>query len=118
MTFGDGRSQGVGRGRRFFHEPLGLALSAPEGWRIVNGKEAISVVNATGDAGLVIRLLPPEAAGMRHDALIRALLKADQQRVEGHTEARTLNGWQATHFSGVVRNAQGQSAAVRRAGAT
>ena len=50
---------------------------------------------------------------MSHDALIRALLKADQQRVEGRTEARTLHGLQATHFSGVIRNAQGQSAAVR-----
>jgi predicted Zn-dependent protease len=113
MTFGDSRSQGVVRRRRFFHEPLGLALSAPEGWRIVNDKDAISVINAAGEAGLVIRLLPQEAAGMSHDALIRALLKADQQRVEGRTEARTLHGLQATHFSGVIRNAQGQSAAVR-----
>lgn len=113
MTFGDSRAQGVVRGRQFFHEPLGLALSAPQGWRIANGKDAISVINEAGDAGLVIKLLPEQAADMSHDGIIRQLLKADQNRIEGRTEARRLHGLSATHFAGTVRNAQGQSAAVR-----
>lgn len=113
MTFGDSRAQGVVRGRQFFHEPLGLALSAPQGWRMVNGKDAISVINGAGDAGLVVKLLPEQAAGMSHDGIIRQLLKADQNRIEGRTEARRLHGLSATHFAGTVRNAQGQAAAVR-----
>ncbi len=109
MTFGDSRAQGVVRGRNFYHEPLGLALSAPSGWRIVNGKDAISVINEAGDAGLVIKLLPEQARGMSHETIIRQLLKADQNRVEGRTEKRQLHGFSATHFTGTVRNAQGQS---------
>lgn len=112
MTFGDSRSQGVVRGRNFYHEPLGLALSAPAGWRIANGSNAISVINPAGDAGLVIKLLPEQAQGMAHEALLRQLLKADQNRVEGRTEKRQLHGLSATHFAGTVRNAQGQTANV------
>src|SRR3989344_4208953 len=106
------REQDVVRGREFYHEPLGLALSAPNGWRIANGRDAISVINAAGDAGLVVKLLPEQARGMSHEALIRQLLKADQNRVDGRTEKRQLHGLPATHFAGTLRNAQGQSANV------
>ncbi len=112
MTFGDSREQGVVRGRNFYHEPLGLALSAPQGWRIANGSDAISVINEAGDAGLIVKLLPDQAKGMGHETLIRQLLKADQNRIEGRTEKRQLHGLQATHFAGTLRNAQGQSANV------
>lgn len=110
MTFGDSRAQGLVRGRNFYHEPLGLALTAPAGWRVANGKDAITVINEAGDAGLVIKLLPDQAKAMSHEAIIRQLLKADQNRVDGRTEKRQLHGLSATHFSGTVRNAQGQSA--------
>jgi len=110
MTFGDSRAQGVVRGRNFYHEPLGLALTAPDGWRIANSSDAISIINGAGDAGLVIKTLPEQAKGMSHETIIRQLLKADQNRIEGRTEKRQLHGLQATHFTGTVRNAQGQSA--------
>ena len=29
MTFGESREQGVTRGQNFYHEPLGIALTAP-----------------------------------------------------------------------------------------
>jgi Zn-dependent protease with chaperone function len=32
MTFGESREQGVTRGRNFYHEPMGFALTAPPGW--------------------------------------------------------------------------------------
>jgi predicted Zn-dependent protease len=38
MTFGESREQGVTRGRNFFHEPLGIALTAPEGWKVQNSR--------------------------------------------------------------------------------
>ena len=112
MAFGESRDQGVTRGRNFYHEPLGIALTAPMGWRIQNAPEAISLLNATGDAGLVVRLLPRDA-GQTHEEALRKLLKADQNRVEGRLDKRSLHGQAATHFDGVVRNAQGQGAGVR-----
>ena len=76
-----------------------------------NGTEAITLVNAAGDAGLVVTLLPPNTQGT-HEALLRQLLKANQNRVEGKLDKRSPHGLSATHFDGVVRNAQGASAAV------
>lgn len=111
MVFGDSREEGVVRGQHFVHEGLGMALTAPAGWRVRNGSDAITLVNSAGDAGLVVTVLPPTAQGS-HEELLRQLLKASQNRVEGKLDPRSLHGLSATHFDGVVRNAQGASAAV------
>ncbi len=113
MAFGDSKDQGVVRGRNFFHEDLGIALTAPEGWRVQNTPQAIVLVNGAGDAGLIVRLVPPDA-GTTHDDIIRRVVKP----VQGRTERRTLNGLAATHFVGQVRDAQGQGQNVRLTVAT
>jgi len=108
MTFGESRAQGVVRGRDFFHEELGIALTAPQGWGIQNSPQAITVVNGAGDAGLVVQLVPPRA-GKTHDEIIRNVVKP----TEGRTAPRSIHGLAATEFTGVRRNAQGQSQPVR-----
>jgi len=112
MTFGDSREQGVVRGRNFYHEPLGIALTAPPGWRIVNDSEQLGLVNAERDAALVMQLIPDEVVkktGGDHAAVLRDALGATQ----GSTERLTLGGaLAATHFSGQRRNAQGQVGAL------
>jgi predicted Zn-dependent protease len=107
MAFGDSADQGLVRGRSFYHEGLGIALTAPVGWRVQNSPEAIVLLSGAGDAGLVVKLVPPKA-GSTHEEVIRNAIKP----VDGRTEHRTLNGLAATHFSGTVRNSQGQSSAV------
>jgi predicted Zn-dependent protease len=107
MTFGESREQGVTRGRNFYHEPLGIALTAPSGWQIQNSQAAIALVNGAGDAGLIVRLVPPKAGGT-HEEIIRNAVKP----VDGRTERRSLNGMEATHFTGTVRNEQGQNSPV------
>jgi predicted Zn-dependent protease len=107
MTFGDSREQGVARGRNFYHEELGIALTAPAGWQIQNSTEAIVLVNSAGDAGLLVRLVPAKA-GTTHEDVIRNAIKP----VDGRTERRTLHGLAATHFTGTVRNQQGQNRPV------
>jgi predicted Zn-dependent protease len=104
MTFGESREQGVTRGQNFYHEPLGIALTAPSGWRIRNSREAIAAVSGAGNAALVVRLVPPRA-GNTHDEIIRNVFKLEQGRVE----RRSLSGLQATHFVGTRRNEQGQT---------
>jgi len=108
MSFGESRAQGVTRGRHFFHEELGIALTAPLGWQVQNAPKAIVIVNAARDAGLVVRLVPA-SAGSTHDEIIRNLVKP----TDGRAERRTLNGLSATEFAGTRRNDQGQSQAVR-----
>ncbi|HSB98452.1 MAG TPA: M48 family metalloprotease [Burkholderiaceae bacterium] len=107
MTFGDSPEQGLVRGRNFYHEVLGIALTAPQGWQIQNAPEAIAIVNGAGDAGLIARLVPAKA-GKTHDEVIRNVFKP----TDGRTEPRTLHGLAATHFTGTVRNQQGQSRSV------
>jgi len=107
MTFGEGREQGLTRGRHFYHEPLGFAVTAPEGWKIQNTSQSIALLNGAGDAGLVIKTIPAKA-GNTHEEIIRNVL----QPTEGRVEPRTLSGLQATHFVGTRRNQQGQAQRV------
>ncbi len=105
MTFGESREQGITRGRNFYHEPLGVALTAPQGFKIVNSADAITIVNAAGDAGLIVSTVP-EKAGTTHDAIINNVFKpTDAPR----TDARKLNGLAATHVVGTRRNSQGRA---------
>jgi predicted Zn-dependent protease len=107
MSFGDSSEQGVTRGPNFYHEGLGIALTAPSGWRVQNAPDAITLINAAGDAGLVVKLVPPKA-GSTHDEIIRNVVKP----TDVHSEHRTLHGLSATHFTGTARNQKGQSQAV------
>jgi predicted Zn-dependent protease len=108
MNFGESRAQGVTRGQNFFHEELGIALTAPPGWRIRNTPATITVVNGAGDAGLIGRLVPPRA-GTTHDEIIRNMIRP----TEGRAERGTLQGLAATQFSGSRRNERGQTESVR-----
>jgi predicted Zn-dependent protease len=107
MTFGETREQGVVRGRNFFHEPLGIALTAPQGWKIQNSADAVALVSGDGTAGLVLKTVPPKA-GATHEEIIRNVVKP----VSGRVERRTLNGLPATHFAGTRRNEQGQAQGI------
>lgn len=107
MAFGGSASQGVVRGRNFYHEELGIAITAPPRWQVRNSPEAIALVNDTGDAALVVRLAPADASGS-HEQVIRKLFNPSA----GRTENRDLNGLDGTHFVGTVRNKQGQDQRV------
>lgn len=102
MVFGDSPEQGVVRGSRFFHEPLGFALSAPQGWKYQNAPDAVLAANAERDAGVALRLV--SGAGNSHEEIIRTIFKPQSGRVE----RTTINGSPATHFSGTARTRQGQ----------
>ena len=107
IAFGDGRDQGVVRGRQFFHEPLGLALTAPVGWRIQNNADAVLVMSPGDDAALIMRALPADA-GQTHDEILRKVFKPTQ----GRSERLQINGLEATHFTGQGRDAKGQAQAL------
>ena len=106
MTFGESREQGLTRGRNFYHEPLGFALTAPQGWKVQNAQDAITLVNAEGNAGLVVKTLPAKA-GSTHEEIVRNVLKP----TSGRAERITLNGLSATHFVGSRSTEEGQARA-------
>ena len=103
MAFGESAEQGLTRGRNFYHTGLGFALTAADGWRIQNEADQIVVVNSTGDAGLIIKMAPPEA-GKTHDEIIRKMVNP----TTGRAERTLINGLAATRFSGTVAGRNGQ----------
>ena len=103
MPFGESPEQGLTRGRNFYHAGLNFALTAASGWRIQNEAEQLTVVNATGDAALIVQLAPPDA-GRTHDEVIRNAVKPSSGRIERYA----LNGLQASHFIGMVQTQGGQ----------
>jgi predicted Zn-dependent protease len=107
VAFGESTEQGVTRGRNFYHEPLGIALTAPPGWKFQNSASALAMVNAEGNAAVIVRAVPPQA-GSTHEEIIANAVKP----VSGKTEKRSFNGLPATHFSGTVKNQNGQAQAV------
>jgi predicted Zn-dependent protease len=107
LAFGDSAAQGLTRGRNFYHQDLGIALTAPQGWQVRNDAEQLALINGAGDAGLIVRVIPAQA-GKTHADIIRNVLKPTQ----GRTEPTSLNGLLATRFNGAVQNAQGQAQAL------
>jgi predicted Zn-dependent protease len=103
MAFGESAEQGLTRGRNFYHTGLGFALTASEGWRIQNEADQLTLVNSAGDAGLIIKLAPPDA-GKTHDEIIRKLVNPST----GRAERAQINGLAATRFSGTVAGKNGQ----------
>jgi predicted Zn-dependent protease len=104
VPFGESRDQGVTRGQNLYHEPLGIALTAPPGWKIQNSAEALALVNGEGNAAVIVKTVPPQA-GNSHEEIIRNAVRPDSGRIE----RRTYNGLPATHFSGTRKNEQGRS---------
>ena len=113
LGFGESREQGVTRGRNFFHEPLGIALTAPAGFKLQNTSEALALVAPDGAAGLVIKTLPPQA-GATPEEVIRNVVKPSA----GQAERRSLNGQPALHFTGTRADEQGRAQPVEVTAAT
>jgi predicted Zn-dependent protease len=107
MGFGDSPEQGLVRGRHFYHEPLGLALTAPQGWYIQNEAEQLALINTARDAAMVVRPVPASAGKAPAD-VVRNLLKPTQ----GKLEPTTINGLQATRFTGARAGANGSVTAL------
>jgi predicted Zn-dependent protease len=103
VTFGDSPSQGLVRGANFYHEPLGIAMTAPSGWTINNDQEQLALLNSARDAALLVQLVPPKAGNTPAD-IVRNLLKPTQ----GKLEPTTFNGLQASRFVGARAGSNGQ----------
>lgn len=103
IPFGESPEQGLTRGRNFYHSSLNFALTAPQGWRIVNEADQLTIVNPAGDAALIVQLAPPNA-GRTHEEVIRNVVKP----VSGRVDKYALNGLQATHFTGAIQSQGGQ----------
>lgn len=103
LPFGESPAQGLSRGQNFYHGGLGIAITAPRGWKLMNSPEAVMLLNPGGDAGLLMKLVPPDA-GDTHAEIIRNLIETGK----APSQAYALSGLPATHFAGSRTNQQGQ----------
>ncbi len=108
IPFGESREEGLTRDQQFFHPLLGFALTAPPDWRLRNGSEALAIVERSGEAAAIMRLVPAEA-GQNHEEILRKLFNP----VSGQATHSTVNGFEATTFVGLARSAQGMQEVVR-----
>lgn len=105
ILFGESAEEGLSRGQQFYHEPLGFTLSAPPGWRLQNGSEALAIVSRTGEAAAIMRVVPADA-GNNHEEILRNLFNP----VSGQVTHSTINGFAATAFAGLARTRRGTQA--------
>lgn len=102
LHFGDNPEQGLVRWRNFYHEGLGVALTAPAGWNLQNESAQLAVVSPSGDAALIVRAVPADV-GKSPAEVVRAMVKPTQ----GRLEATTINGLQASRFAGYRTSSSG-----------
>ena len=107
MRFGESPEQGLTRGQNFYHAGLGLAMTAPAGWRIQNAPEALTFAAPKGDAALRMVAVPAKA-GSSHDEVIRNAL----QPSEGKVTRGQINGFAASHFVGARKAQNGEAQAI------
>jgi len=63
LTFGPSASEGVVRGSRFFHGPLGIAVDLPEGWSVENRPDRLIALGPERAALLQLTVEPTGGLG-------------------------------------------------------
>jgi len=56
LVFGDNPREGYALGRHFYHPDLRFELSFPEGWKIINQRQAVGAISPGEDAVVVLSL--------------------------------------------------------------
>lgn len=56
LVFGDSEQDGILRGNRFYHGPLGMTFAFPTGWRVENRPDRLVVQPPDGQASLLVTL--------------------------------------------------------------
>lgn len=109
MLYGDDPKQGVVEGQDFIHPDLKMKFTAPAGYGLQNGNDAISV---NGNGGKAIFTAAPFNGN--RDAYVAAALKAvsgeNATIPVGDIRRTTVNGIPAFYTTTVVNSQQGQRA--------
>jgi predicted Zn-dependent protease len=89
MIYGENPREGYFRGNQFFHPELQFSFSFPQGWRMINQKQAVIGISGNEDALIQISLTEgtPDAAARRF---------LGQQGIQSSgVQSTTINGLQA-----------------------
>lgn len=107
MIYGDSPSQGIIEGNTFIHPELRLAFTAPQGFYMVNGTQAVSINGQSGKGQLT--LAPYSGDLDRYIRGVFAQLGGQQQALAPSTIQRTtVNGIPAAYGQARVNDGSGQ----------
>ncbi len=68
MTFGENPREGYAIGSAFYHPDLRFRLDFPEGWKVVNQRQAVGAISPGEDAIVVLTLAEESSASEAFDA--------------------------------------------------
>lgn len=105
LLYGDDPKQGVIEGNRFTHPDMRLSFTAPQGFYMVNGTQAVSI---NGDAGKAQLSTGPYSNNL--DSYIRSVFQAvggdKQQLAPSSIQRTTVNGLSASYGTARVNDGQ------------
>lgn len=104
LVFGEDSSQGIIRGRDFYHGGLGFAMRFPLGWQINNLTDRLLVAAPQNNAVMQITLAPADARLSPRDFMLQ---KLGIQRL-GTEQALSIHGFPAHTGTAVVNTGNGQ----------
>lgn len=94
LTFGPSEDQGVLRGNRFYHKPMGFGLEFPAGWKVENRPAALVATTPDGDGVMNVevqdlnRRIPPRE-------FMQTRLGIDEMRSGQTLDVNGLQGYAA-----------------------
>ena len=106
ITYGDDPSQGVVEGRQFIHPELRLAFTAPQGFFMVNGSDAVTINGQSGQAQFT---MAPYSGNLdNYVTSVFSRLSQQQQIRPQSIQKTTVNGLPAAYGSARVNSGNGQ----------
>ena len=106
ITYGDDPSQGVVEGRQFIHPELRLAFTAPQGFFMVNGTDAVTINGQSGQAQFT---MAPYSGNLdNYVTSVFSRLSQQQQIRPQSIQKTTVNGLPAAYGSARVNSGNGQ----------
>ena len=107
LTYGDDPKQGVIEGQRFIHPELRLSFTAPSGFYMVNGTNAVSVNGQSGQAQLT---LAPYSGNLENyiRSVFAKLGGQNSQIAPSSVQRTTVNGIPAAYGTARVNSGNGQ----------
>jgi predicted Zn-dependent protease len=107
MLYGDDPAQGVVEGQDFLHPDLKMKFTAPNGYGMQNGSDAISI-NGNGGKAIFTQASFTGDRAAYVAAALKAVSGANQTLPAGEIRQTTVNGIPAFYSSTVVATQQGQ----------
>ena len=56
MAYGEGESQGITRGNKFYHKDLNLFVEFPQGWKVQNDATAVAAISPNQEQAIVMQM--------------------------------------------------------------